>query len=826
MRSLIYVLFLFQSVFSIGQSYTELQSKVLSGEYEYVSQSFQESKKLKLQERMNYHIALGDIAFIKKDYSEAELQYRKADSCAVERSKKKKKRGREEYDIKDKIALLYLEMGNYFESKRLIDQSHEDRKAFHWKKSSIKAKSLYTYAQYYSRLKQQDSAISYSERFMIEMVNLQFNHRHDLPSMGNAYKVLAEAELEKGNLKKALAFAKKNKSYQFHHWSRRDAGNNTLNKVLAHNLLAEIYLKKVDLDRAKKHGNLAIEQFNSEIGIKDISYVQLLITSGKIAYHLNEFDQSADCLKEAYNIQYRFLQENLASLSEYERERFYKESNDRAIEMNSYALSLIQLDSEKSELIEEMFNYSINTRGILLGTTNRIVETINSLDEGHPIKNLYSQWLSEKSLLAEFIRILDYKKDKVKIENQQSKVNSLEKEIGAKLNEFSIGVIRQPIFTFMDLKGFLGEGESFLNILKVQSLTKEDSTFVVSDSIYQYIYFGVENGSERISLYTNENQEIDESGFLLYKNSIKYKIKDTRSYASFVEPFEKLIDGKRLFVLNDGIYNLLNLQSIFMPSKGKYLLEELDLVTVTTINELKKKSTFELPKDGIVLLGRPKYYIENDVDSNLIATRSTERGFSSNVLSDLPGTEVEIKNIQAVLEDHSIIPTVLFGIAATEESLKKSSPKGVLHISTHGFFDNSQADSDRLLNSGLVLAGAGDEHSVEESDGILNAYEASLLKLDDVNLVVMSACETGLGKVKQGEGVYGLQRAFKSAGVNYLLMSLWKVDDDATQKMMSYFYTALVQNKDVVHSFNMARKELMKRYESPYYWGGFVLVGY
>ncbi len=131
-----------------------------------------------------------------------------------------------------------------------------------------------------------------------------------------------------------------------------------------------------------------------------------------------------------------------------------------------------------------------------------------------------------------------------------------------------------------------------------------------------------------------------------------------------------------------------------------------------------------------------------------------------------------------------------------------------------------------LLGSGLILAGANDPIGSHEEDGILNAYEASLLNLQDVNLVVLSACETGLGEVKGSEGVYGLQRAFKSAGVNYIIMSLWKVDDVATEKMMSVFYEELSQTNDVSKSFRFAVDSIKKQHPEPYYWGAFVLIGY
>lgn len=136
------------------------------------------------------------------------------------------------------------------------------------------------------------------------------------------------------------------------------------------------------------------------------------------------------------------------------------------------------------------------------------------------------------------------------------------------------------------------------------------------------------------------------------------------------------------------------------------------------------------------------------------------------------------------------------------------------------------------MRSGIVLAGANDvwnETSISinernsEEDGILTAYEVSLMNLKNTKLVVLSACETGLGDIKGSEGVYGLQRAFRVAGVDQLIMSLWQVPDKETDEFMTAFYIELIKTKDIKKAFSNSQKLMRAKYD-PYFWGAFVLI--
>jgi len=220
--------------------------------------------------------------------------------------------------------------------------------------------------------------------------------------------------------------------------------------------------------------------------------------------------------------------------------------------------------------------------------------------------------------------------------------------------------------------------------------------------------------------------------------------------------------------------------------------------------------------------------------------------------SYLPGTLQETEEIKSVLKRKNIKVSLYNHKQASEEQLKaleKNAPS-ILHVSTHGFYfgddEKSKEYKDKidkkvkfahsknpLLRSGFILAGGNAAFQGEKmpdgvEDGVLTAAEISRLNFYNTKLVVLSACQTGLGDIVGNEGVYGLQRSFKMAGVDYLLFSLWEVPDKTTKELMSNFYENWFSGMEISEAFKKAQNQLKAKYAevegAAFAWAAFVLM--
>ncbi|WP_164928965.1 CHAT domain-containing tetratricopeptide repeat protein [Gloeobacter violaceus] len=289
----------------------------------------------------------------------------------------------------------------------------------------------------------------------------------------------------------------------------------------------------------------------------------------------------------------------------------------------------------------------------------------------------------------------------------------------------------------------------------------------------------------------------------------------------------RLGDVHTLWIAPDAQLNLLPFGAL-VDEQGRYLLERFELVYLSSGRDLIRLSDLPVPpRQGPLLVAAPDF--DNAGPPAVNAAHRSAPSLRSADLAELrveglPGSAKEAAALLALLPG----ARSLTGAAATENALKEAHGPLLLHVATHGFFLEpiSRVGENPLLRSGLALAGFNKRASGGE-DGVLTALEAMGLDLEGTELVVLSACDTGLGEVAGGEGIYGLRRALSIAGARSQMFSLWQVGDTATAQLMVAYYRQLLAGWGRSEALRRVQLDLLQGGERahPYWWAAFVATG-
>jgi CHAT domain-containing protein/Tfp pilus assembly protein PilF len=326
------------------------------------------------------------------------------------------------------------------------------------------------------------------------------------------------------------------------------------------------------------------------------------------------------------------------------------------------------------------------------------------------------------------------------------------------------------------------------------------------------------------------------------------------------EPVAKQVGkSERVFVVPDGVLHVVNLATL-ADASGTYLIESAPpFHYLSTERDLVGAGARPAPGEGLLVAGGAAFGEESALPSSGNRTGCVD--LDSLRFAALPGTVREIDTVASLWssenpEGPEARISRLEGARATEDAFKQRSPgHRVLHLATHGFFVDECCETDSTeraasaegtirslappardepaVLSGLALAGANLRHrpDLEGSDGILTAHEIASIDLAGVDWVVLSACDTGLGAIRAGEGVFGLRRAFQIAGAETLVMSLWPVEDASNRAWMRRLYEARLGglgSAEAVHRAGLGVLRARRRDRqstNPFYWGAFVAVG-
>lgn len=520
------------------------------------------------------------------------------------------------------------------------------------------------------------------------------------------------------------------------------------------------------------------------------------------------------------------LNKNFTYFSESERKEFFKEYTEK---LNPYFSALLLYSELDKSQYEEILNKTIQTKGLIMEATkaqNDLIKKINDPETSHNITKIKNY----REKLYAFSQIAKTSWDpsiEDSIQSYTNEIANLQKKVNEKLG--TRANLNSQV-NWKQIQAKLMDNEAYVEIVKIQR-----DNFNFDAPLIQYWAFIVRQNSDVQSILLGEGEEF-EKGLRAYQNLIRFEQEDTKSYDIYWKQIAERTQGKtRIYFCADGVYNLINPITLKNPVTQKYLLEITELVRLSTGRDFLDVPKHASLNDNSVFIGNPNFTMSRKRENVRIKERSLDLGMVNkggirSGVTVLPGTEKEVTMISGFAKSAGANVSILKGNDATEQNVKKLISPSILHIATHGEF-NDYGTVDSYLRSKLVLAGVDDQEpfGIDDytfyEDGYLTAYEVTQMDLTNTKLVVLSACETGLGEVQGGEGVWGLQRAFQMAGAQTVLGSLWKVNDDATAVFMKYFYEQYYKGTKVNEAYQFAMTETKRVYPHPFNWGAFVLNG-
>ncbi len=560
---------------------------------------------------------------------------------------------------------------------------------------------------------------------------------------------------------------------------------------------------------------------------------------------------------EVFNNYYNQIDLTFPALTEEEKAKFYY--NNIRPSFDKFNAFAVQTRAEIPSVLSEVYNHQLNTKGVIMMATEKVKQGIQSMND----PALLAQFEAWQDLKEQIAKLYGQHDQPEVLDSLVQRANLLEKELTRKSAAFASQYVKKK-YTWEEVQQKLKPGEAAVEVIRFINYTPDLGGSFLEEIKYAFLVITPQSKGQPDLILLNNGKELETKFINFYRNSIRFQQEDRYSYKNYFEPLADYLKNntiQKVFFSPEGVYNQINLNSVRNPFTQQYILDEYDIHLLTNTKDLIAPIADKRVGQSPVLLGFPKFNLEDSGNTKIAETRGTRgttrggttrggisRGFRGGLLrymrgeqdgiSVLPGTQKEINEISTLFTD---APAVYMEAQAAEHTIKAVNNPRILHIATHGYFledevtasegNKAQYISNPLLKAGLILAGAenflttGDPVNEAGDDGILTAYEAMNLTLDNTDLVVLSACETGLGQVKNGEGVYGLQRAFRLAGTKNIVMSLWSVDDEATQELMSLFYKEMLTNPSQHDAFRIAQQKLKEKFKQPFYWGAFIMVG-
>jgi CHAT domain-containing protein len=745
------------------------------------------------------------------------------------------------------LGNLYSEMNNERKAISAYIKSHDLIKKIYGEQNITYVRCLANLAGSFRRLNDFESSEIYYN-FALELIVL-LKGNYDI-EYGKLLNDLAVLYSDINMIKKSKEFSLKSISV-----FEKSKNTNSLDYAVSLSNLGVLYINNENnTDKALNLFEKSNLFFETKItGFSEHpQYLSNMLNIGLAYLKVKKYELAEPYYLKIFNIIKKNLEDNSLWMSQNEIEMFLISQMFYFYKLdNFFASSYVKLPQSASNA----FNLALIDRALLIENNTKFNNNINN---------------SKDSILISSFSKLKYLRNVVTKLSSEGKMNNL------LLLKFE----RQAD----SLDRLLSRGKSsFLNFKKGHSLSWENIQLNLSneDAAIEFVryYDDLDTAFHYSALIVKHGDKFPQLVKLCNVDELKQYSPESELNSIYdlvwkpLLPF--LIDVKTIYYSPSGLLNNIPFQALYKEANGQreYVMDKFSLHQLTSTRYLAlglKQKELESIEPSIALFGGINYNDYPNVKTDTANhDQSTETAYlykNAIVLnreidctrtgaSYLPGTKKEVEIIAGVLNSKKWQVDVSEGKNATENKIKSFSgnnSKAILHIATHGFAfpdkeekrkdielkmmngnDKYKASDNPMIRCGLLFGGSnitwqgkGDSLlNTTNEDGVLTAYELSQLDLSNTKLAVLSACETGKGAIQGSEGTFGLKRALKLAGVDNMIVSLWKVPDDATMEMMTLFYTVLANTKKPVSSFETAQKAMRLKYPNePKKWAGFVFV--
>ena len=641
--------------------------------------------------------------------------------------------------------------------------------------------------------------------------------------------------------------------------------------------LGEVYRNMGNLSKAESLFMEAKAYWEKTLGDQYPLYVINLIDLARLAWERDAYHQADSLYAQASVIGRRRLANAVHYMSERELAKYLQKFKDTQSEILSFALRSPVHDQTAGACYDNALFY----KGFLLNAARQI-RTHALADPG--TTPIFLELSAMRRMIGkEYARPIE---ERVELNLFEARVDSLEKELACMISGKE-DLMQQVEWT--DIRQSLDTGQAAIEFIRYSpypSTTADQVRYaamvVTPDGSVPWMVDLF--GEDTLSFVLQPNMPRDETYVkFIYASASRGFVVSGPPQPTLNELIWHKLEARgirdypEIFLSSAGVLYRLNIGAIEVGT-DTLLLDQYRLHLVGSTRYLTQRPPVTEPsflQDTAVIYGGIRYdplpeFTQQDqntpssVPENMVENPDTMSVVSRALTSGwtyLPGTFKEVKSLRSLLDTVEIPHIQYTGTNAREETFKHMGQFGwppsprLIHIGTHGYFfpDPQEAPADHLLErqpvfmasdqpmmrSGLIMAGANFTWTTDQQppsgmdDGTLTAYEISQLDLSGTELVVLSACETGLGDIEGNEGVYGLQRAFSIAGTRYLIMSLWQVDDEKTTRFMNTFYRHWLginnpgkdhQEMDIHAAFLQTQKEMRDLFIDHYSWAGFILV--